>query len=44
MSRDFEGQISDATHCLMAYNILSQQKAINQHQRSIGMLFDQISS
>jgi len=42
MSRDFDGQISDATQCLMAYNILSQQKAINQHQ-SIGMLFDKIS-
>jgi len=42
MSQDFDGQISDATQCLLAYNILSHQKAINDHQ-SIGMLFNKIS-
>jgi len=42
MSRDFDAQISDATQCLMCYNILSHMKAINDHQ-SIGALFNQVS-
>jgi len=42
MSRDFDGQISDATQCLMAYNTLSQIKAVEEHQ-SIGKLFNEIS-
>lgn len=42
MSRDFDGQIADATLTLMAYNQLSHIKAINDHQ-SIGYLFDKVS-
>jgi hypothetical protein len=42
MSRDFVGQIADATHILMAYNMLSHMKAINDHE-SIGQLFGEIS-
>ena len=41
-SRDFDAHISDATHTLMAYNYLSQVKAINDHQ-SIGALFKEVS-
>ena len=41
-SRDFDGQISDAALTLMAYNQLSQQKAINDYQ-SIGYLFAEVS-
>jgi hypothetical protein len=39
-SRDFDAQISDATQCLMSYNILSHLKAIEEYQ-SIGALFEQ---
>jgi len=42
MSRDFDGQISDATQSLMVYNTLSHLKAVEQHQ-SIGYLFKTIS-
>jgi len=42
MSRDFDGQIADATHILMAYNMLSHIKAIEDHQ-TIGQLFGAIS-
>ena len=41
-SRDFDGQIADATLTLMAYNELSHQKAINDYE-SIGYLFEQVS-
>ena len=41
-SRDFDAQISDLTFCLMAYNCLSQLKAIQKHQ-SIGALFETVS-
>lgn len=41
-STDFDAQISDLTFCLMAYNHLSQIKAINEYQ-SIGYLFREIS-
>lgn len=41
-SRDFDGQISDATLSLMAYNELSYQKAINDYE-SIGYLFAEVS-
>jgi hypothetical protein len=41
-SRDFDGQISDLTCCLMAYNHLSKIKALTEYQ-SIGFLFDEIS-
>jgi len=41
-SRDFDGQISDATTSLMCYNVLSHLKAIEQHQ-SIGYLFSKLS-
>ena len=41
-SQDFDGQIADATHCLMAYNFLAKLKSINQHQ-SIGALFEEIA-
>lgn len=41
-SRDFDGQISDLTCCLMAYNHLSMIKARTKYQ-SIGLIFDQIS-
>jgi len=41
-SRDFDGQISDATTSLICYNVLSHIKAINDHQ-SIGYLFSNIS-
>lgn len=40
-SRDFVGQISDHTICLMAYNYMSMYKCINEYQ-SIGALFDEI--
>lgn len=40
-SRDFIGQISDHSICLMAYNFLSTYKCVNEHE-SIGMLFEQI--
>ncbi len=40
-SRDFVGQISDHTICLMAYNFLSTYKCVNEYE-SIGMLFEQI--
>jgi hypothetical protein len=42
MSRDFDGQIADATLILMAYNLLSHIKALDDHQ-SIGYLFDKVS-
>lgn len=41
-SRDFDGQISDATASLMAYNQLSHHKAINEYE-TIGYLFQEIS-
>lgn len=41
-SRDFDAQISDLTFSLMAYNCLSQLKAIRKHQ-SIGALFETVS-
>jgi hypothetical protein len=41
-SRDFDGQISDLTCCLMAYNHLSKIKALTEYQ-SIGSIFDEIS-
>ena len=41
-SQDFDAQISDATHTLMAFNYLSQIKTINEHQ-SIGALFREVS-
>lgn len=41
-SRDFDGQISDLTCCLMAFNHLSNIKALTKYQ-SIGSIFDQIS-
>jgi Transposase DDE domain len=41
-STNFDAQISDLTFCLMAYNHLSQIKAINEYQ-SIGLLFREIS-
>lgn len=41
-ARDFDGQISDATASLMAYNQLSYQKAINEYE-TIGYLFQEIS-
>ena len=40
-SRDFIGQISDHTICLMAYNFLSVYKCVNDYQ-SIGALFDHV--
>ncbi len=40
-SRDFVGQISDHTICLMAYNYMSMYKCINDYQ-SIGALFDEM--
>lgn len=40
-SRDFVGQISDHTICLMAYNFLSTYKCVNDYE-SIGQLFEQI--
>ena len=40
-SRDFVGQLSDHTICLVAYNYLSMYKCINEYQ-SIGALFDEI--
>jgi DDE family transposase len=41
-STNFDAQISDLTFCLMAYNHMSQIKAINEYQ-SIGFLFKEIS-
>src|SRR5690625_4906379 len=41
-SRDFDGQIADATLARIAYNEPSHQKAINAHE-SIGHLFEQVS-
>ena len=41
-SRDFDGQISDLTCCLMAYNHLSSIKALTKYQ-SIGLLFHKVS-
>ena len=41
-SRDFDAQISDLTMSLMAYNYLSQIKALNEYQ-SIGALFKEVS-
>lgn len=41
-AQDFDGQISDATLSLMAYNELSYHKAINEYE-SIGNLFAEIS-
>ena len=41
-SRDFDGQIADATQCLLAYNYLSSHKAIH-HYATIGGLFREIS-
>jgi len=41
-STNFDAQISDITFSLMAYNHLSQIKAINEYQ-SIGYLFHEIS-
>ena len=41
-SRDFDGQIADATQCLMAYNYLSNYKASHQY-RTIGGLFEVVS-
>ena len=40
-SRDFIGQISDNTICLMAYNFMSMYKCINEYH-SIGALFEQV--
>ena len=42
MSRDFDGQIADASICLMSFNLLSHIKAIEEHQ-TIGQLFKQVS-
>ena len=41
-SRDFDGQIADATQCLMAYNYLSNFKAKHEYE-TIGGLFSEIS-
>lgn len=41
-STNFDAQISDLTFSLMAYNHLSQFKAVNEYQ-SIGFLFHEIS-
>jgi len=41
-SRDFDGQIADATQCLLAYNYLSSHKAAH-HYDTIGGLFREIS-
>lgn len=41
-SQDFDAQIADLTQTLMAYNFLSQTKAINEYQ-SIGFLFEEVS-
>jgi hypothetical protein len=41
-SRDFDGQIADATQCLLAYNYLSSHKAVHQYA-TIGGLFREIS-
>jgi len=41
-STNFDAQISDLTFSLMAYNHLSQIKAVNEYQ-SIGFLFHEIS-
>lgn len=41
-STDFDAQISDLSFSLMAYNYLSQMKAINEYQ-SIGFLFHEVS-
>jgi len=40
-SRNFGGQIADHTICLMAYNCMSVDKCINEHE-SIGALFEAI--
>ena len=41
-SRDFDGQIADATQCLLAYNYLSKHKAVHEYE-TIGGLFTEIS-
>lgn len=40
-SRDFVGQISDNTICLMAYNFMSMYKCINDYS-SMGSLFEHV--
>ena len=41
-AQDFDAQIADATQSIMAYNYISQIKAVQEHQ-SIGQLFAEIS-
>lgn len=42
-AQDFDAQIADATQSVMAYNYISQIKAVQEHQ-SIGQLFAEISN
>ena len=41
-SRDFDGQVADATQCLLAYNYLSSHKARHEYE-TLGGLFKEIS-
>jgi hypothetical protein len=41
-SRDFDGQIADATQCLLAYNFLSSHKSRHNYE-TLGGLFREIS-